>query len=436
MSTPRAIRCTRDVARQVCCLRGTRAWSVSMGEWVVCVGVEVVGCLCLSSVLECVTSCLWLWCCLLVVLALTLLSDFLRLCSPLLAAGLVLGLCRQFIHSSASSAYTVCPHKAITIKCVCPAPTRPSITRPTPTRTPEDTYTYVHTRRHAAPPIPPHPHTAHRTRPPPRRAICCLLAICHPSGIWSGGHPDPASAREGHLLESGRHLASGVSHAPAVDNDFRYRRCLPASRCCLHTHTSRKSTPLCRIVMTALDPAARARPDRATLGWRAPPSGGVALARACEERDGWTSTLRDCGLPAGRVSTASGPHPHPLMRPAGSPYVGCLLASVARRLGAACVPPLPSFLTRTPDRVRRRVMGQHKATASNTRAGSTVVGQTYRIRSKTGQSRARSRRHDDPGETDGQDRGSDAATRADISLLLPELRADANLHQRSQWLVL
>jgi hypothetical protein len=61
----------------------------------------------------------------------------------------------------------------------------------------------------------------------------------------------------------------------------------------------------------------------------------------------------------------------PLMRPAGSAYVGCLLASVARRLGAACVPPLPSFLTRTPDRLRRRVMGQHKATTSNTRAGST-----------------------------------------------------------------
>jgi hypothetical protein len=32
---------------------------------------------------------------------------------------------------------------------------------------------------------------------------------------------------------------------------------------------------------------------------------------------------------------------------AGSPYVGCLLASVARRLCAACVPPLPSFPTRS-----------------------------------------------------------------------------------------
>jgi hypothetical protein len=59
----------------------------------------------------------------------------------------------------------------------------------------------------------------------------------------------------------------GVSHpvvAQAISDSGDV--CL-ASHCCLHTHTSRKSTPLCRIVMTALDPAARARPDRAILGW-------------------------------------------------------------------------------------------------------------------------------------------------------------------------
>jgi hypothetical protein len=150
--------------------------------------------------------------------------------------------------------------------------------------------------------------------------------------------------------------------------------------------------------MTAQDPAARVRPDCATLGW----CGSRAGVRRARRLDVNPSSLW----------TASGP----LMRPAGSLYVKCLLASVTRRLGAACVPLLPSLLARTPDRVRRQVMGQHKATTSNTRAGSTVVGLAYRIRSKTGQARARSGRHDDPGETDGQDRSSEADTRPDLSV--------------------
>jgi hypothetical protein len=205
----------------------------------------------------------------------------------------------------------------------------------------------------------------------------------------------------------------------AVDNDFRYRRCLPAYRCCLHTHTSRKSTPLCRIVMTALDPAARARPDRAILGW----CGSRAGVRRARRLDVNPSSLW----------TASGP----LMRPAAADAARwrsiCWMSARERRTPARrrlCATSARFPDQDATDRVRRRVMGQHKAHTSNTRAGSTMVGQAYRIRSKTGQSRARSRRHDDPGETDGQDQGSEAATRPDLSLLLPELRADANLHQQ------
>jgi hypothetical protein len=63
----------------------------------------------------------------------------------------------------------------------------------------------------------------------------------------------------------------------------------------------------------------RPRHPRSFLGWV---TGGVGLARACDERERWIVN------PAS-LWTA--------MRPAGSPYVGCLLASVARRLGAACV---------------------------------------------------------------------------------------------------
>jgi hypothetical protein len=171
-------------------------------------------------------------------------------------------------------------------------------------------------------------------------------------------------------------------------------RWLPAAAC---TRARAAEAHPC-IVMSWLPKIRRVRRSRF-----APSSADAAIARACHERDRWI-------VNSASLWTASGPQSGRL-RPAGSPYVEGLFASVARRLCAVCVPPLPSFLTRTPERVRRRVMGQHKATTSNTRAGSTVVGQAHCIRSKTGQSRARSRRHDDPGETDGQDRedrGSEA----------------------------
>jgi hypothetical protein len=96
-------------------------------------------------------------------------------------------------------------------------------------------------------------------------------------------------------------------------------------------------------------------------------------------------------------------------RLAGSPYVGGTSASVARRLCAACVPPLPSFLTRTPSSVRRQSTGQYEATTSNEHVGSTVAGRLYHEVSKVGRECARTRSHDDPSETGGQDRAPGAS---------------------------
>jgi hypothetical protein len=120
-----------------------------------------------------------------------------------------------------------------------------------------------------------------------RRRCCCCKGLPHDSLTFAV----PGSALRSPLAPPTLSAEGVTPRRGAVDNDFRYRRCLPASRCCLHTHTSRKSTPLCRVVMTALDPAARARLDRATLGWCGSREG------RCDERDGWTSQsfeLVDC----------------------------------------------------------------------------------------------------------------------------------------------
>jgi hypothetical protein len=159
-----------------------------------------------------------------------------------------------------------------------------------------------------------------------------------------------------------------------MDVDFHHRGSFGPSlapRCCLHTRKSRRSAPL-YLVWSWLPKIRRVRPS-----WPAPSLADVAIARACDERDRWIVN------PA-NLWTSGSLTVHLL-----EVCSQALRASSASALCAACVPPLPSFLTRTLNRVRRQSTGQHEATTSNTPAGSTVVVQAYHAPSKTCQERAR-----------------------------------------------
>jgi hypothetical protein len=150
-------------------------------------------------------------------------------------------------------------------------------------------------------------------------------------------------------------------------------------------------------------PAHAQEPQKRTpalYGHGCPRSGRTRPSRPRHDRLMWPLRGRWTSRTAGSsILRACG------QRLAGSPYVGGTSASAVRRLCAACVPPLPSFATRTPSSVRRQSTGHHEATTtSNKQAGSTVAGRPYHRPSKIGRERARTRRHDDPSETSGQDR--------------------------------